>query len=334
MALRNYLFLLCLFCQWLFALSTDAPSLSEVELPTLANIGGQVPEDIQRVINYIKSLHVPAKVKSSTERIRTINTSILLYGPPGTGKTTLAQVIAGESGCAFFSIPLQRLYNNYLGTGSKTIEDTFIAARSLGKPAVIFCDEIDTLCHDGDRKQRSDEVNTAFDTLLIEIEKCNKSKERSILFIGATNRIQNIDPAVASRLGTKIAVGLPDFTQRYHVFRHCLKEKNIPLCPFVVCEIVEEMEGFSNRDIVNYIDNVNGIPVDTLKAVHFRQTFIKFKADHQSTLKKDTLSSFDTCVHWAKKGLSVAQLALSGFLIFKGAKNSTVILQEAKHVVS
>lgn len=321
MTLRNSVFLVCLCI-----ISVRANNLYQAsDLPTVATIGGKVPQEILRTIEYVKSLGAPEKESKPFGRKKTINTSILLYGPPGTGKTTLAQLIAGETECAFFSINIQRLYDNYLGTASKTIEDVFNAARSLDKPAVIFCDEIDTLCHDGDRKQRSDEVNTAFDTLLIEIEKCNKSKDRSIIFIAATNRIHAIDPAVVSRLGTKIAIGLPDLEQRYHVFRQYLKEKNIPLCRCVVAEIAQEMEGFSNRDIVNYIDYVNGTPVDTLKAVHFRQAFIKFKKEHEVLNKdpektKNQVSTLGTCINWGRQAIGVAQLALSGWWIFNGVK--------------
>ncbi|MBI3142395.1 MAG: replication-associated recombination protein A [Bacteroidetes bacterium] len=61
-------------------------------------------------------------------------TSMLLWGPPGVGKTTLARLLALESGLAFYSI-------SAVQAGLKEVRQVMDIAKKLGK-AVLFIDEI------------------------------------------------------------------------------------------------------------------------------------------------------------------------------------------------
>lgn len=60
--------------------------------------------------------------------------SMIFWGPPGVGKTTLARLIAKESGLQFFSI-------SAIQAGVKDVRNLIDAARKLGK-ALLFIDEI------------------------------------------------------------------------------------------------------------------------------------------------------------------------------------------------
>lgn len=60
--------------------------------------------------------------------------SILLWGPPGVGKTTLARLLARESGLAFYSL-------SAVQAGLKEVRQVMDIAKKLGK-AILFIDEI------------------------------------------------------------------------------------------------------------------------------------------------------------------------------------------------
>ena len=64
--------------------------------------------------------------------------SIILWGPPGCGKTTLAKIIAGQSSSLFFEL-------SAVSAGVKDVREALAkakASRELGKPSILFIDEI------------------------------------------------------------------------------------------------------------------------------------------------------------------------------------------------
>ncbi|CAG2067409.1 unnamed protein product, partial [Timema podura] len=77
------------------------------------------------------------------------------------------------------------------------------------QPAVVFIDEIDSLL-----SQRSDSehessrrIKTEF---LVQLDGAATGEEERILFIGATNRPQELDEAARRRLVKKLYIPLPD----------------------------------------------------------------------------------------------------------------------------
>lgn len=85
--------------------------------------------------DYIGQAHLvgPNGVISKMIDNKTVG-SMIFWGPPGVGKTTLARLIAKESGLQFFSI-------SAIQAGVKDVRNLIDAGRKLGK-ALLFIDEI------------------------------------------------------------------------------------------------------------------------------------------------------------------------------------------------
>lgn len=175
------------------------------ELPTtkLKDIAGmkEVKKDISILIEFLKN------PKTFVEKGAKMPRGIILYGEPGTGKTLLAKAIAGEAGVPFYSIAGSDFVEMFVGLGAKRVRDLFEKARTTA-PCIIFIDEIDAV----GRKRGADsnsEKDQTINALLAELDGFGTKDE--ILVMAATNRLEDLDPALirSGRFDKHIKVPLP-----------------------------------------------------------------------------------------------------------------------------
>ncbi|KAG9306558.1 hypothetical protein G9A89_004755 [Geosiphon pyriformis] len=146
---------------------------------------------------------------------------ILLHGPPGCGKTLLANAIAGELGVPFLSISAPSVVSGMSGESEKKIREVFEEARGMA-PCLIFIDEIDAITPKRETVQREMErrivaqLLTCMDDLSWE-----KTNNKPVLIIGATNRPDSLDPALrrAGRFDREISMGIPDEKGREKILK-------------------------------------------------------------------------------------------------------------------
>lgn len=133
---------------------------------------------------------------------------LLLYGPPGTGKTLLAKAIATECQLNFMSIKGPEVLNMYVGESEKNIREIFEKARE-NSPCVLFFDELDSLAPArGNGADSSSVMDRIVAQLLTEID--GLSKKGKLYVIGATNRLDLLDPALLrpGRFDKQIYLGI------------------------------------------------------------------------------------------------------------------------------
>ena len=134
---------------------------------------------------------------------------VLLYGPPGTGKTMIAKAIAHEIEATFFVISPAQMLSKWVGEAEQNIRKLFEAAKA--EPlSVIFLDECEALVP----KRKSDTstvMQRVVPQILQELEGFDRSSDRALLFVGATNKPWMLDEAMLrpGRLDAKVYVGLP-----------------------------------------------------------------------------------------------------------------------------
>jgi len=236
-----------------FALGVSNPSAlreTVVEVPNVTwdDIGGldKVKIELQETIQYPVE-HPEKFLKYGMSPSK----GVLFYGPPGTGKTLLAKAIANESQANFVSIKGPELLTMWFGESEANVRDVFDKARAAA-PCVMFFDELDSIAKSrggggsgGDAGGAADRV---INQLLTEMDGMNAKK--NIFVIGATNRPDQIDPALLrpGRLDQLIYIPLPDEAGRVSILSAALKRS--PVASDVSLEyLAKHTHGFSGADL-------------------------------------------------------------------------------------
>lgn len=153
----------------------------------------------------------------------TIPNGMLLYGPPGCGKTFFAKHFAEEVGFNFMCITPATLKSRYVNATQENIAKMFKEAEE-NAPTVIFIDEMNELVPNRDDGNVHEMSKSAVNEILAQMD---RTGEKGIFVIGATNYPNMIDPAIlrAGRLDKKYYIGVPDIEARMALFRLYLKKR-------------------------------------------------------------------------------------------------------------
>jgi transitional endoplasmic reticulum ATPase len=171
-------------------------------------------------------------------------TGLLLAGPPGTGKTTVAKVLAAQARASFYPISGADVISKWVGDSERNIRQLFERARE-NRPSIVFIDEIDAIA--GRRGESLGVHDSHVNQLLAEID--GLAGQRGVFVVGATNRPDQLDPALlrGGRLSRTIFLGLPDKAGRLAMLR--LHTARMPTVGVRFDELAAETEGFSPADL-------------------------------------------------------------------------------------
>ena len=153
----------------------------------------------------------------------TIPNGMLLYGPPGCGKTFFAKHFAEEVGFNFMCITPATLKSRYVNATQENIAKMFKEAEE-NAPTVIFIDEMNELVPNRDDGNVHEMSKSAVNEMLAQMD---RTGEKGIFIIGATNYPNMIDPAIlrAERLDKKYYIGVPDTKARMALFKLYLEKR-------------------------------------------------------------------------------------------------------------
>jgi len=172
---------------------------------------------------------------------------ILLHGLPGTGKTLLAKAVATESRANFISVKGPQLMSKWVGEAERGVREVFKRAKQAA-PSIIFFDEIDALAPKRGLGDASGVAERVISQLLTELDGIEEL--RGVVVLGATNRLDMLDPALLrpGRFDLLIQLPLPDEAGRLEIFRIHMRGK--PLADGVdLSRLARDTEGFAGAEI-------------------------------------------------------------------------------------
>ncbi|XP_040204456.1 ATPase family AAA domain-containing protein 2B isoform X1 [Rana temporaria] len=176
----------------------------------------------------------------------------LFYGPPGTGKTLVARALAnecsqGDRKVSFFMRKGADCLSKWVGESERQLRLLFDQAYVM-RPSIIFFDEIDGLAPV--RSSRQDQIHSSIvSTLLALMDGLDNRGE--IIVIGATNRLDSIDPALRrpGRFDREFLFSLPDQKARKHILQIHTRDWNPKLSKAFLEELAEKCVGYCGADI-------------------------------------------------------------------------------------
>ena len=214
-------------------------------IPRIAyeDIGGLRPV-IQKVREMIE---LPLRHPELFERLGVeAPKGVLLHGPPGTGKTLLAKAVASETNANFYSIGGPEIMSKFYGESEERLREIFKEAQE-NAPSIIFIDEIDSIAPK--REEVTGEVEKRVVSQLLSVMDGLQSRGK-VVVIGATNRINSIDPALRrpGRFDREIEIGVPDRDGRLEILQ--IHTRGMPLTEDVdLKRLADVTHGFVGADL-------------------------------------------------------------------------------------
>jgi len=203
---------------------------------------------------------------------------VLLHGAPGTGKTLLAKAVAHETEATFIRIIGSELVQKFIGEGARLVREIFNLAKQKA-PTILFIDELDAIgsqrlkiATSGDR-----EVQRTLMQLLSELD--GFEQRGDVKIIGATNRVDILDPALMrpGRFDRMIEFPIPNEEAREAIFK--IHTRNLK---------VEEKIVF--KKLVKLTDGATGADI---KAICTEAGMFAIRKDSDSITQKDFLEAVD-----------------------------------------
>ena len=159
--------------------------------------------------------------------------------------------------------------SKWLGESERLVKNLFEMARNT-KPAIIFIDEVDSLC-----SSRSDSENDATRRIktefLVQMQGVGVDND-GILVLGATNIPWGLDAAIRRRFEKRIYIPLPEEAARKRMFEIHIGDTLTSVYSSDYGQLAQKTEGYSGADIGIVVREALMMPIRKVQtATHFKQ---------------------------------------------------------------
>ncbi|XP_063300857.1 fidgetin-like [Pelobates fuscus] len=224
--------------------------------------------------------------------------SILLFGPTGTGKTLLSRCIATQLGSTLLKLSSTVLLSKWKSESEKILQTVLFMA-SCHQPAVVFISEIELLLSVHINEENT-QLNNLKSQLLSFLDNIATSSDDNIIFIGTSQRPDDLDEAAHRRFAKRFYISPPDNLARRQILHHTLAQQNYCLSEREMALLVQHTEGYSGSELIqlcqqagaNHLHGIAG-QMQPTSYKDFEGAFCKLQA---STSEKQ----LDLYVKWNK----------------------------------
>lgn len=175
---------------------------------------------------------------------------VLFHGPPGTGKTLVARALAASVGSqgqkvTFYMRKGADALSKWVGEAERQLRLLFEEARKT-QPSIIFFDEIDGLAPV--RSSKQEQIHASIVSTLLALMDGMDGRGQ-VIVIGATNRPDNIDPALRrpGRFDREFYFALPDSEARRSIIN--IHTENWGLDGAFKDELARQTKGYGGADL-------------------------------------------------------------------------------------
>ncbi|KAB2574252.1 putative AAA domain-containing protein [Lasiodiplodia theobromae] len=177
---------------------------------------------------------------------------VLFHGPPGTGKTLLARALSNALSTdgkkvTFYMRKGADALSKWVGEAERQLRMLFEDARR-NQPSIIFFDEIDGLAPV--RSSKSEQSLASIVATLLALMD-GMDDRGQVVIIGATNRPDNVDPALRrpGRFDREFYFPLPDHEARRSIISIHTKNWSPPLSEDFKNQLAEMTKGYGGADL-------------------------------------------------------------------------------------
>ncbi|MCB1213126.1 MAG: ATP-binding protein, partial [Chlamydiia bacterium] len=193
--------------------------------------------------------------------------NVLLCGPGGTGKTMIAEFIAKNSGMNYVMMSGADISKSIAkGIHVDELRKFFSSINSSYTPTIVFIDECESLCHCREKLRNSNnpQAQAYFEIIDTFLEETGRPSKQFMLIL-ATNRKEDLDPAVLDRIDHKIEINPPAFEERKKILALYLcdfftkNEREEIFTESLIEAIAQQTEGFSGRKLQKLCNMIKGL---------------------------------------------------------------------------
>ena len=164
----------------------------------------------------------------------------------------MARAIVGEASVPFYKVNGSDFVELYVGLGARRVRNLYKIVRENAS-CIVFIDEVDSIGGARGGFKGSSEDDKTLTALLNELD--GFSAKKGVITIAATNRLQDLDPALIrpGRFDRHVAVPLPNKEERLEILE--LYKNGKKLSPSIDIEkLASKTIGFSPSELENLLN--------------------------------------------------------------------------------